>query len=256
MTLTADAADGDAVGQEVFNLVEIGLGVVAALDEYAVIVDAEEGVGVAGFCHPGHFADDAVAEASAEELAVNHFVVEVEFGYATLEMFRYADCAARDSGAELVVIEFFEPGHNEFIFFPEDAVAAHRDIVIAADLPDFVCDVVIDDAGLFFAVIPFEGVFVDGVVEIFAEDFDEHFSVFGGHRGCIFGGEVIGNGRAEEKFVANLLDIYISAGLGFDRENAHTDFSDLGVDNGKGRLIRNIALSQTNGGDKRNCRQK
>ena len=80
MSLTADAADGDAVGQEMFNLFDIGLGVVAALFEDAVFVDAKEGVRVARFCHPGHFADDAVAEVADKEFTINHFVVEVEFG--------------------------------------------------------------------------------------------------------------------------------------------------------------------------------
>jgi hypothetical protein len=122
-------------------------------------------------------------------------------------------------------------------------------------LPDFVCDGVIDDAGLFFAVIPFEGVFVDGVVEIFAEDLNEHFAVFGGHRACVFGGEVIGNGGSEEKFVANLLNVYVGAGFGFDGDIAHTDFNDAGINVGLRELIRNISSCEADGSNKGNYRQ-
>jgi hypothetical protein len=169
MSLTADSVDGDAVSEKVFDLFEVDEGIIAAIDEDAVIICVENDIGVAELSHIGHFVDDAVAEAAAEELAVHQFVVEVELIDSAFEVFSNADGAAVDCCAQPVVIEVSEPGHNVLVHFPEDAVSPHRYEKEPADFPDSVGDGIIDDIGLLFALIPFEGVFVDGIVEVFGE---------------------------------------------------------------------------------------
>lgn len=245
--LHSESVYGDAIFEKVFDLLEINKGVIAAIDEDSVIIRIENYIRVAELGHIGHFVDDSVAEAAAEKLAVNHFVVEVELIDSAFEVFSNTDCATIHCRAKPVIIEVPQPGHNMLVHLPENAVSPHRYVKVAADFPDFIGDGIIDDAGLFFAFIPFEGVFVDGIVEVFGEGFEKHFSVFAFEGVFIGFGEAICNRGAECKFMAGLLNLNNRARFGFYYDIAHPDFGDTGFYGGRRELCRNIARSRGKG---------
>jgi hypothetical protein len=124
-------------------------------------------------------------------------------------------------------------------------VSPHRDIKPVADFPDSVGPIVIDDVWFGLAVVPFECVFVDGVVEVLAEDLQKHFSISFRHSVLTFFGETIRQGGAEEKLVTDLLDFDIGAGFAFYYYIAHPDFGNAGVYGGGSYFFRDIILRET-----------